>query len=325
MNATKNECIEPMLAISTGHLTPDARTWLDTNADLNEASARDSSILRYGQIGTLGRTVFGWFMHAPERRTDETMPAELWHVCETARAAKCAYILFDADAPYLSGLPAFDDDGSLIDDEAASLTSAHALTEETRGEFLPDAALLGDDPMAVLLMKELAGLRGDVMAIKAAMEARPEIVAAPGTVADKLRLLRTPLRVTPEVKDNYTRAEVAVILAQNDQLRKLAKVGRDLIERDLTEHTYDPGEAIPHRGYIAAVDALLAAETEGVTLPDPNVELLRIGGMMANAAWNLSQLHHSHPASLADWPRTKESLRELSDQWDAAVKAARRS
>jgi hypothetical protein len=53
------------------------------------------------------------------------IPADLWACFARANAEQCDYILFDADAPLLDGVPIFEDSVA-IDDNAASAIGASA-------------------------------------------------------------------------------------------------------------------------------------------------------------------------------------------------------
>ncbi|TCU34093.1 hypothetical protein [Rhizobium azibense] len=105
--------IRKFLYLSTAHLTPAAKAWLSESATMNHA------VSYYGFGGgalmsTLGATMTGWFIHAPklpdDGGMDYGMPEDLFPIIRHAHANACHYILFDADADVIEGLPVFDDD-----------------------------------------------------------------------------------------------------------------------------------------------------------------------------------------------------------------------
>lgn len=105
--------VRNFLDLSTAHLSPAAKSWLSNSATLNHAS----SCHGYGNgaaMGTVGATLTGWFMHAPELPDeggmDYGMPEELFPIIRHARANGCHYILFDADADIIDALPVLDED-----------------------------------------------------------------------------------------------------------------------------------------------------------------------------------------------------------------------
>ena len=54
-------------------------------------------------------TQYGWFLSTrePANRSPDEMPDELPHILAFARAAGCAYVLFDCDGPEEPALPVF--------------------------------------------------------------------------------------------------------------------------------------------------------------------------------------------------------------------------
>jgi hypothetical protein len=85
---------EPLLFLSTGHLT-----W--ATCRLLEETPLDS--VAYPACG--GPIPYGFFLHAPEERVDDTIPDDLWACMEFAQAQGCSYIRFDCDESLIDALP----------------------------------------------------------------------------------------------------------------------------------------------------------------------------------------------------------------------------
>lgn len=110
--------VRTFLDLSTAHLSPAALAWLSEGANLNHAATYHGSG-NGAAISTLGATLHGYFMHAPTPPAGEDtlygMPEELCVIIRHANARGIYYILFDADAETVDGLPVFEDEDS--DDE----------------------------------------------------------------------------------------------------------------------------------------------------------------------------------------------------------------
>jgi hypothetical protein len=91
------------LDVSTAHLRPSTRSWLDAMMAHPEENRA---------LGSCGKMPHGWFCHAPESLDGyNDVPLDLVRVLEMARARGCEYVLFDADAgPCVLDLPVFDDE-----------------------------------------------------------------------------------------------------------------------------------------------------------------------------------------------------------------------
>lgn len=87
----RESAVRAVLDVSTGHLSPATRAQLDALAD------RDAPV-------DFLRGAHGWLIHAC---TDAAArwPQDLAAVLAHAVAARCDYVLFDADAPVLDALP----------------------------------------------------------------------------------------------------------------------------------------------------------------------------------------------------------------------------
>lgn len=96
--------VRKFLDMSTGHLTPEDKAWLD------ETTWNTEGGLTYNHCDKTG---YGWFMYAYDDRPDR-MSDNLWSLCEKARDMECSYILFDADAEELEDHPFYDDQGKLV-------------------------------------------------------------------------------------------------------------------------------------------------------------------------------------------------------------------
>jgi hypothetical protein len=113
------------LNVSTLHLTPSARAWLNETATENHA-ANYHGAGRGGRISTLGATLTGWFTWVPQPDVCEHLsaPVDLLPVFNEARKAECNYILFDRDADAIPGLPRYDEDGVLFEQDDAGFVDA---------------------------------------------------------------------------------------------------------------------------------------------------------------------------------------------------------
>lgn len=104
--------IQSFLDISTAHLSPAARAWLSECATENHAVSYHGAG-KGAPIGTLGATLYGWFMHAPALRGadsfDHGIPEDMHPIIDHAHQWGVHYILFDADGTVIKGLPTYDD------------------------------------------------------------------------------------------------------------------------------------------------------------------------------------------------------------------------
>lgn len=91
--------IDKMLTLSTAHISPETRKWLDSE------SKTDSSCLTvYKKRG------FGWFIYLPECKSDTNeLPDDLLKCCELAADTECLVLCFDSDAIPLPYLPEYGD------------------------------------------------------------------------------------------------------------------------------------------------------------------------------------------------------------------------
>lgn len=103
--------VRKFLDLSTAHLSPAAKDWLRESAYLNH----EGNCGVFGQgaaLGTLGATLYGWFMHAPELPEtggmDHGIPEDMWPIIRYAHEEGCHAILFDSDAVILQELPVLD-------------------------------------------------------------------------------------------------------------------------------------------------------------------------------------------------------------------------
>ena len=93
--------IRAFLDVSSGHLCPETWAWLD--AQTTDQVVRDPD----NPLGTQllgGRTRYGWFLYAHDHPI-EPVPADLLAVLRLAHRLRCAYVLFDCDAPPTPALP----------------------------------------------------------------------------------------------------------------------------------------------------------------------------------------------------------------------------
>ncbi len=113
------------LDISTAHLSPAAKAWLSESATLNHA-ANYHGTGSGAALGCVGATLYGWFMAAPELPEadgiDHGIPDEMHPIIKHAQSLGCGYILFDADADIIEGLPLFNDDDIDLDPEDETIS-----------------------------------------------------------------------------------------------------------------------------------------------------------------------------------------------------------
>jgi hypothetical protein len=88
------------LDVSTCHLSPDTRTWLDAQFADDRLRSPDDAV---ATIIAGGKTRYGWFVYAPEDAVDG-LPDDLVRVLAEARGRGAEYVLFDADAATMDGM-----------------------------------------------------------------------------------------------------------------------------------------------------------------------------------------------------------------------------
>jgi hypothetical protein len=105
--------VRMFLDLSTAHLSPAALAWLSVCANENHA-ANYHGTGGGAPISTLGATLHGYFMHAPDLPEsdglDNGIPEDMHAIIRHAKANGCHYILFDADGDVIEGLPVFDEE-----------------------------------------------------------------------------------------------------------------------------------------------------------------------------------------------------------------------
>lgn len=127
MEAAKPEYQEPatvrqFLTLSTTHVSPAARQWLEAQAYLAAMEGTPEH--------NVGAMFYGWFVYVdgPDSIKDSSIHPDLYAACGRAAGLGCEYMLFDADAPVLDGLPEWattdDDDDGFTDEEIAARTVA---------------------------------------------------------------------------------------------------------------------------------------------------------------------------------------------------------
>ena len=63
---------------------------------------------RFGVAAMAG--TYGWFVYAYDDQCCDGVSDVLWAIFQRTRALRCDYVLFDADAPMLEGLPVFEEE-----------------------------------------------------------------------------------------------------------------------------------------------------------------------------------------------------------------------
>ncbi len=94
------------LLVSSLHLSPKTRAWLDT--ELYDTLLRDPENRIAAAIAG-GKTRYGWLVYAPEGPTDG-LPDDLTIILHAARDQNAEYVLFDADAQPSPHLPIHDEE-----------------------------------------------------------------------------------------------------------------------------------------------------------------------------------------------------------------------
>lgn len=91
--------IRPVLDLSTAHLRPETREMWTESFD---AEHFPITVL----VG-----VHGWLMHVPtdNEAWDYRLGTELFQIFDYARDARADYVMFDADASTIKGLPTFEE------------------------------------------------------------------------------------------------------------------------------------------------------------------------------------------------------------------------
>jgi hypothetical protein len=97
--------IHQFLEISTAHISPSARIWLNEQADLNNADGG------YNECWHVASHVHGWWVFAGETEEKDDMRmlhSDLLQVCEYARSKQCYFVLFDGDGEQIDALPVYE-------------------------------------------------------------------------------------------------------------------------------------------------------------------------------------------------------------------------
>lgn len=135
--------VRRFLDISTAHVSPAARHWLEANAWANAMQAREA-----GDSFRVAAFETGWIMYAPEFGNHERVHPDLVMPVVHARNAGCEYVCFDADATEVDGLATYEEDAAsdegLTDEEKAAL----ALADRDIGEEVARLAAQEDAGIA---------------------------------------------------------------------------------------------------------------------------------------------------------------------------------
>lgn len=102
--------IRKVLDLSTAHLSPPARDWLDGRG--RETANRDSA----APTAWVASTPTGWLVYADESLywVQDEVPLTVVACMSRARELGVEYILFDADAPTDEELPTYEDPDELV-------------------------------------------------------------------------------------------------------------------------------------------------------------------------------------------------------------------
>ena len=96
--------IRKVLDISTGHLDPASKAWLD-------AASADTSVMA-GYYGWLTPVCGETVEELDAMAETKEWPPVLHTILRHARGHDADFVLFDADAPYDDDLPSFDEEGN---------------------------------------------------------------------------------------------------------------------------------------------------------------------------------------------------------------------
>lgn len=121
-----NQHVRHFYDLSTAHVSPAARQWLEANAWANANGKEEARVAAFAT---------GWMMHVPliddegEERIADRVPSDLVAACLEAKRAGCDYVMFDADADESDTLPVYEEpadpgDDGLTDEEKAALALA---------------------------------------------------------------------------------------------------------------------------------------------------------------------------------------------------------
>ena len=115
--------IKQFLNLSTVHVSPAARHWLEANAVENAKQAAENAATH-----PVAAFMHGWMMliPSPEDWPISDVPADLQDVCVEAMLSGCDYVLFEANGDVYETIPTFaepDDPGGdgLTDEERAAM------------------------------------------------------------------------------------------------------------------------------------------------------------------------------------------------------------
>jgi hypothetical protein len=90
--------LRAFLDLSTGHLSPETRAWME------EAAGQERAAGQCHGPHWVAATPYGWFLYADEEPKPEDYPADLIACMVAARKRGAEYILFDSDADRGDGL-----------------------------------------------------------------------------------------------------------------------------------------------------------------------------------------------------------------------------
>ena len=169
--------IRKFFDLSTAHVSPAARHWLEGVCHLNAIGSESST------YPNAGATLYGWALYAPVASEIEGhgLHADLVPVAEAARENECDWILFDLDGDLMDGLPIYGDepdgDDGLTEEEKIALSHSIKNDDGNSGwfwlSFASDDAFLGaaiveaDTVMAAVIAAARMGIcpGGDCMGI----------------------------------------------------------------------------------------------------------------------------------------------------------------
>lgn len=94
--------IRPFLTLSTAHVTPKTRDWLNAQGEI----AAEHHRTRQNPEIHVAPNIYGWSFYCDED-PDENFPEDIVAIMKFARAQNCEYVMLDCDGDQLDELPKY--------------------------------------------------------------------------------------------------------------------------------------------------------------------------------------------------------------------------
>lgn len=188
--------IRKFLDISTAHVSPAARQWLEANAWAS--AAHSPGMVEPERVAAF---VTGWIMFAPEIEhiAESGIDNDLIVPCMFARGLGCDYICFDADAETLAELPVYEEEEG----------TTEGLTDEEKVVLDMVAKDISEMPLTIYGSGTLTNEKGEALSLEEAKEALYRFISNPtdaSGLADELaepNELEWPLDATSDTDKVY--------------------------------------------------------------------------------------------------------------------------